>query len=718
MRQEFEKHDLNYARKLGLIRNAIYGIDIQPLAIMISKLRFFISLLVEQIIDLNDRANNYHISALPNLETKIICANSLNDASMQLDVFKEQVVEDLLVARDNYYNPEIDQTEKNNLVAEIAEKLDALYPYHEFAAKISKAKPGDVAGQKVLNIGFLKEWFKHASLPAPFFNPKVFFPEIKEGFHIVIGNPPYGGTKIDDSVRKALGIESKDPYGAFIARFLGDGQRPTALSYQGVLSLIVSDTFMTIKTHRPLRKQMMRHYIHKMVRVHPDTFKATVNTAIIFVEKNEIQDSSGKNILQFYPTHRCLMADLTQVSIHENYNHFLQLLYKTTAEESPEEELNKADQSVHTMQGKDWTSESSEEYGIYTYPQQLIATNNNLPFFVANPKLFAFMNDPDAKKVEVKHGNKQLHAFEISFNNTTIEIVKLSSVGAAPHGISTGNNSKYIRAKEGTRGGLPSIEEFMIYKGKKLAELSDEEKIKGLNNDWKSLQNCFIPLEKGGESDSEGGWLPNYHVPTPYYINWAKGAINDMRKNPGFRWFNTEYFFRSGLTFSISGIYAPTFRMNSGGVFEAKGSGIFCDIYSNFILLGILASKLGKYLLKNYIKHSVDTSGDDIAKFIFVLRNPKGELIKKIDNLVSSLVKKQQNNPRYDYASNEQLVIDMLVYKIYEFNEDDIQEVENWYARRYTGLVLAQKENLRRLGKPTDYLKIYRALREQDKVPQ
>ena len=43
--------------------------------------------------------------------------------------------------------------------------------------------------------------------------------------------------------------------------------------------------------------------------------------------------------------------------------------------------------------------------------------------------------------------------------------------------------------------------------------------------------------------------------------------------------------------------------------------------------------------------------------------------------------------PRYDYASNEQIEIDKLVYEIFGLNKEDIQEVENWYARRFPKLV-------------------------------
>ena len=65
----------DYARKLYLIENCIYGVDIQPIAIQISKLRFFISLVLDQKVD--RRKENLGIRALPNLETKFVAANTL-----------------------------------------------------------------------------------------------------------------------------------------------------------------------------------------------------------------------------------------------------------------------------------------------------------------------------------------------------------------------------------------------------------------------------------------------------------------------------------------------------------------------------------------------------------------------------------------------------------------------------------------------------------------
>ena len=56
---------------------------------------------------------------------------------------------------------------------------------------------------------------------------------------------------------------------------------------------------------------------------------------------------------------------------------------------------------------------------------------------------------------------------------------------------------------------------------------------------------------------------------------------------------------------------------------------------------------------------------------------------------------------------NEQIEIDKFVYEAYGLTAEDVQEVENWYARRYPKLSAAQKANLRALGKSDDYLELY-----------
>ena len=92
----FENNSSDYGRKLYLIENCIFGVDIQPIAVQIAKLRFFISLIVDQNVNL--KKENLGIRPLPNLETKFVAANTL--------IGIEKPAQMLL------RNPEIDKKEK------------------------------------------------------------------------------------------------------------------------------------------------------------------------------------------------------------------------------------------------------------------------------------------------------------------------------------------------------------------------------------------------------------------------------------------------------------------------------------------------------------------------------------------------------------------------------------------------------------------------------
>ena len=72
----FEHYSSDFGRKLYLIQNSIFGVDIQPVACQISKLRFFISLAIEQTAT-TDKDDNYGIKPLPNLETRFVAADTL-----------------------------------------------------------------------------------------------------------------------------------------------------------------------------------------------------------------------------------------------------------------------------------------------------------------------------------------------------------------------------------------------------------------------------------------------------------------------------------------------------------------------------------------------------------------------------------------------------------------------------------------------------------------
>lgn len=685
----------DYSRKLGIIRDSIYGIDIQPLAVQITKLRFFISLLIDQKTDKG-------ITPMPNIETKIICANSLKN--IQADLFSTDAIERLVDARSRYYQPDITKQERETISNEIIEVLDGAFP--TFAKQITGKT---IVGQnKVL----LRDWFTHGTLAAPFFNMDFFYPELKAtgGFDCVIGNPPYGGVKISDDVRTALDIESKDPYGAFIARFLNAHNQTTPLKHGGVLAYIVSDTFMTIKSHLKLRKHLMQNYVHKMLRVHPDTFRATVNTVIMIAERNTARELNDNHI--------CLMADLTNISIHDSYEHFVAVLNQT--------------KGVNFESAK--ANISNEEYAIYYYPQTLIKTNSNLPFFVASPKLFALMNDSGKElKKELKEiVGKQVQVRKIQMNGKQVEVVKLGDIAEIRQGLITGANELYLFQTAESRGTYRLIEDIYdkILLEEEVEIIVQNENLrtkiinKGISKSNDKSDRFFggryiVPHDKGGESDAEDGWMPNYSTPSDYFIDWSEESVNMLKKLTTFernellgknggnnkicsRFQNIEYYFKKGLTLSHTGVYSPTFRLNNSTPFNCAGSCLFSD-FDLYYLLAILNSKFKYYSFKSFINHTVNASEEPIKDLQIPMNDILSSLLLNIQNVIQT----QKSNPRYDYASHEQIEIDKLVYEAYGLNAEDVQEVENWYARRYPKLSAAQKANLRALGKSDDYLELY-----------
>lgn len=179
--QAFGGNELDYGRKLYLIQNCIYGVDIQPIAVQIAKLRCFISLIAEQRTD--DAAPNRGILPLPNLETNFVAANTL------LGIERPQQLV--------LHNPEIDEKEEQLAKVRRAHftartpKTKAKYREMDKALRQEIADLLERDGlprETTQRLAFWDPYDQNAS--ADFFDPEWMF-GIREGFDIAISNPPY-----------------------------------------------------------------------------------------------------------------------------------------------------------------------------------------------------------------------------------------------------------------------------------------------------------------------------------------------------------------------------------------------------------------------------------------------------------------------------------------------------------------------------------------------
>ena len=195
--RDFADNEDDYGRKLYLIESCLYGVDIQPIAIQISKLRFFISLVCDQRTN-RDKQDNHGIRPLPNLETKFVAADTLIGLPAA----------DPLVLRDRR-------------VDKIELELEALYHKHftiqrreaklvlQDEVKRQRKKLAELLGDSVMSSTRLQQvadwdpFDQQAS--SRFFDPHwMFGRSLAEGFDIVLGNPPYRQIQKFSTAQKAI----------------------------------------------------------------------------------------------------------------------------------------------------------------------------------------------------------------------------------------------------------------------------------------------------------------------------------------------------------------------------------------------------------------------------------------------------------------------------------------------------------------------------------
>lgn len=226
----------DYARKLYLIENCIYGVDIQSIAVQISKLRFFISLVVDQK-QTQDRNDNFGIRPLPNLEAKFVAANTLIGLKKEKTLFDDKEIdklqEKLVQASHRIFGAKSNKTKNKykirveELQNQIADRLEAL---------------GVVGNEDARLMRGWRMFDQNAS--SPFFDPEWMF-GVRDGFDIVIGNPPYlkegrASKSVFDGVRNSPYYQGKMDLWYMFACYGID-----FLSDNGVLSFIATNNWVT-----------------------------------------------------------------------------------------------------------------------------------------------------------------------------------------------------------------------------------------------------------------------------------------------------------------------------------------------------------------------------------------------------------------------------------------------------------------------------------------
>jgi len=314
-----------YELKKETIQNCIYGVDIDPGAIEIAKLRLWLQLVVDY--ELRD------IEPLPNLDYRLMCGNSLleefegvkfyngenieQQATLLVDTDKQEKITELKEKVKEYFNIH-DDKEKQQKRKEINDIRDWL-----IRSALEKRKQDLVAQRKneeakanmldkksrekyltfwsknflgsESNIKKVLDTLHNPKEAKPFFIWKLEFIDVfedKKGFDVVIANPPYVFTRGSDfskEFKKVIkfnyetGIGKLNLFSLFIERGL------KLLKADGDLIFIVPNTLFRATPYKPLREFIVNnHTIKQIVDLQEGVFEGvTASTTIIEISKNE-----------------------------------------------------------------------------------------------------------------------------------------------------------------------------------------------------------------------------------------------------------------------------------------------------------------------------------------------------------------------------------------------------------------------------------------------
>ncbi len=278
--------------KKSIIQNNIYGVDIEKGAVDIARLRFWLSIVVDEETP----------SPLPNLDYKIMQGNSLIESFMGVDLSK-------LTYEKEYKKDKgeisLFDDEKNRLQKTVSHLLSSYYSCSDHDRKVKLQQeisdtinkqleaqaydPTILAKLKEINLAENNKFFLWHTWFSDVFNR-----EDKEGFDIVIGNPPYVFAR--NSKEKGFTAEDKNFYYAnfelakyqlnLYHLFIEQGVR--FLYKDGIFAYIVPNNWLTINTNKGLRKYILEKSNIQVVNFYKRVFEtADVDSSIVLFSNSE-----------------------------------------------------------------------------------------------------------------------------------------------------------------------------------------------------------------------------------------------------------------------------------------------------------------------------------------------------------------------------------------------------------------------------------------------
>ena len=685
-----------YNMKWNTIKNSIYAVDIENSAVDITKLRLWLSIVVDQTDD---------PEPLPNLNCKIMQGNSLVDEYNGIKLIDKKFIEELKDRENVKFNAssgiikdlkghkqyissnqiEFGDGQKKVQIDDLIRLKQELYGENEPSRKKVLLEKIQTARNELLRLNFAdtnkeKELFEiDKSHNKPYFAWMLEFIEVfieNDGFDIVIGNPPYVSTKgITETDKKNLvriyGF-SDDLYYHFIIFGL------EILNQHGINTMITPDTYFTTLTKKDLRKSILNNKLIQLIDLGYDIFdSALVSTAISVIEKSNKDNNDEHEILVIdvkgeksilkgkkyqlkqieYKTsinQAFYIPDIMNKRINEKlYVNHMYLLEKYWNMINTSRNIEKNIESIEnyrkTLKVGDWTI-----VGLVTEGGQGLATSNNGKFLGIKKGTKEAQRALMARKEKLKEFNKNMKTdYEMPENEYDVWNLFESL------------KEKYGRDIFGQGFVYKIIDNNLIAD---VETLDNESKINGINN-----EKCFVPYDKG---DKDGN---RWFFETPFYICWSRDNVKFLRTNSGKKGKgmpvvrNSQFYFKEGFCYMDVNTYYLKCRKKGKSIHDVMGMSFFTcmDIIPEYYLICIINSEIIARLVFNFLNNTSHFQINDCR--MLPIPVPSDKQLKKSKELYASaefiqkqyfdnVITKEEKEQKLNIIQKE---VDEFVLKLY-----------------------------------------------------
>jgi hypothetical protein len=629
--KKIDKYDL----KRYAIINSIYGVDLDPGAVEIAKLRLFLSLIV-------DEKDFESIEPLPNLDFQIMQGDSLieefygitldiNKKTVQGEIFEDvnkidELINNLHQAQATFSN-ESNYKKKKELKNKVENCIIDIFKFKYNEKKNISAVDAEQMNRDI-------EQLIHGKNPRYFFPWKLYFADIfrtKGGFDIVIANPPYiqlqkkmnekADTKYAD-LYKELNFQTFTRMGDIYCLFYELGIN--LLKNNGFLTYITSNKWMRAGYGKSLRNHLSKKNPLKLIDFEGTKIfeSATVDTNIITLQncenKNETEAVKINNnihindqIHNFFDSNKSILRNLSNEIWFISSKEEIHIKNKI---ESKFPRLNEWKNNIY--------------FGIKTgYNDAYLIDNNEYKNLINkqpnnNKHIKPVLRGKDIKPYSCEF--KELYLMFISWH---FPLNNDKSISGAS-----------IKAENAFKSQYPYMYEHLLKFKDKLSKRNQSET--GIRYEWYALQRCA------------NSYFEEFDKPKIIY--------SEIVREPQFFFDKTGKYYADASSFILTGDNLEYLL----SIFHSK---CFSYLFKTFYAGGNLGKEGYRYK-KAFINNV------PIPK----ITNDNKDVVDKIVYYTNQIIKFKEENQNHDILEIRSK-IDLLVYKLYELSEDEIKLVNSLY---------------------------------------